>query len=99
MNRRQALLGVLLAPLIKPIAAMLPKKKISLAINGIYGPDWHRWHKAYGLMFMQEYELMRWDRYGIFHQGENALFSKRIDALKEIHHAGQEREATQVHGR
>ena len=29
MNRRQALLGVLLAPLIKPVASILPKREVA----------------------------------------------------------------------
>ena len=40
LTRRQALLGVLLAPLVKPVVAMLPEKWSHAKVYGVEGEVW-----------------------------------------------------------
>jgi len=37
MNRREALLGVLLVPFVKPLAKLLPEKDVGLSYTGLQG--------------------------------------------------------------
>lgn len=94
MNRRELIFGTLLAPLIRPIMALLPAKLLATntplgfaAGDLVASQAMQHSLKADGLGFVTEYELLRWDKYGVFYDLQERLDRKNAEANAIINEA------------